>query len=188
MSHRVKLIARHGRGAARLSSGDGFTMVELLLVISIIVLVTGMALPVLVSTSRSRTLTNAQLAVAGAMQAARYRAMSTGLPVKLVFSASAGTSQLQSCSNCTNVIYDPTSSSYTFDALSKDTAVPFSLAKGAALDSDKTLFFRPNGVVQAAYGTTDCTPANIPTLTLTYSNISRTVKVECYGKVTVQTP
>ncbi|MDR3762643.1 MAG: prepilin-type N-terminal cleavage/methylation domain-containing protein [Acidobacteriota bacterium] len=174
----------HARGIA----APGFTIIELAVVIAIVLVVLGMALPVLVNTSRSRMVTNAQLAVSGAMQAARYRAMSTGLPVELTFSAANATSQLLSCSNCSSTIYDPTVSSYTFAALSTDQAVPFTIAHGAALNADKTLYFRPNGAVQTTYGTTDCTTANIPTFTLTFSNISRTVTIECYGRITVQTP
>jgi Tfp pilus assembly protein FimT len=153
------------------------------------VIVGAMALLTLLPTLRYRKLENALLSSAGAIQSARYQALSTGVPYQITFNHTTGTYQFLACSNCAGTIYNPTSA-FTYAAVGAGIAgipsgpVPFSVVGGATLAADQTIYFRPGGAVQwVADGTMSCsTPLS---MTFSYQGVSKTLTVECYGKVTV---
>jgi prepilin-type N-terminal cleavage/methylation domain-containing protein len=166
------------------SGHRGFSLLELLIVISIILIAMGFALPSILSTLQYRTLQNTLLSSAGAIQKARFQALSTGVPYGITFSSSASTYQVLQCSNCAGTIYDP-NLTYTFAAAPSPigTPVPFAATGGPTLAASQTIYFRPGGAVQATWGTTNClTPIS---MTFSYRGVSKTLTAGCYGNVTV---
>ena len=167
----------------------GFSRLELMAVISIIAVVGAMALPTMLPTLRYRKLQNTLLSSAGAIQSARYQALSTGVPYQITFNHTTGTYQFFACSNCAGTIYNPTST-FTYAAVGAGTVgipsgpIPFSVSGGATLAADQTIYFRPGGAVQwVADGTTSCSAPL--SMTFSYQGVSKALTVECYGKVTV---
>lgn len=169
----------------------GFSTLELLAVVSIMAIVGAMAIPAILSTTKYRKVNAAMLAASGAIQSARYLSLSKGIPYQITFSATAGTYQIFQCSNCATSIYTPTST-FTYGPADPplDLAIPFSSGTaaapnaGAVLGANQTIYFRPGGAVQwVADGTTSCTAPL--SLIFTYQGVSKTLTVECYGKVTV---
>ena len=199
--NRLRLVraARRGGGEQPSSAGQipkkrlarhsmhGFTMLELLATVSIIVVVSAIALPTMLSTLHYRTLQNALLSSSSAIQKARYEAVTTGVPWEIIFNQTTSTYQIEACSNCVATIYDPLTASYSFlpQDLSGNSipAVPFTSVGGATLGAAQTIYFRPGGAVQATYGTTNCTTPI--SMTFTYLGVSKTMTVGCYGNVTV---
>ena len=166
----------------------GFSALELMTAVSIMAVVGAMALPTLLSTLKYRKVNAALLSASGAIQATRYKSLSKGVPYQIAFSSSTGTYKVLACSNCATTLYNPTST-FTYAADPADpltgVAIPFSSgASGAVLAADQTIYFRPGGAVQwVADGTTSCSPSL--SMTFSYQGVSKTLTVECYGKVTV---
>lgn len=168
---------------------NGFSMVEMLVVVSIIIVTTAMALPRVFTAVQYRALQNTLLSSAGAIQLARFQAVSTGVPYEITFSSTNSTYQLLACSNCTGNIYDP-NSTYTFGTAPApyNLPIPFAAADGPTLGASQSFYFRPGGAVQTTWGTTNCTTNPPPTsmqLVFSYQGVSKTLTVGCYGNVTV---
>lgn len=166
----------------------GFSMIELMVVLAIAAVVGAMAVPAIQSTLKYRKVNTAMLSASGAIQAARYKSLSKGIPYQIVFSSSAKTYTINACSNCASNIYTPTSTfTYGTDSLDPMTGVAFpfsSGAGGAALAADQTIYLRPGGAVEwVADGTTSCSSPLF--MTFTYQGVSKQLSVECYGKITI---
>jgi prepilin-type N-terminal cleavage/methylation domain-containing protein len=166
----------------------GFSMIELMAVVAIMAIVGAMALPAVLSTLRYRKVNTAMLSAGGAIQSARYKSLSKGIPYQITFNSSTGTYTVLACNNCASAIYTPTSTfTYGADTLDPATgvAIPFSSGPGgAALAANQTFYFRPGGAVQwVADGTTSCSSPLY--MTFTYQGVSKQLSVECYGKITI---
>lgn len=173
------------RPGARLARG--FTRLELLVAVAIISVVSAMALPMVLTVTANSKLRTAMLSASGAIQSVRYQSISTGMPYQITFNHSTGAYLVSACSNCAASLYTPTSA-FTYAAVGQ--SVPFSTGTstnptaGALLSADQTFYFRPGGAVQwVADGTTSCTSPL--SMTFTYQGVSKTMTVECYGKVTL---
>lgn len=148
----------------------GFSMIETLVTVVIIMILTAAVVPIIQASVRIYQLRSAVAGIRTSIQAARYRAISDGFPYQLVFNKAAGTAQLQSNPNFTT-----TPTTY----VNVGTAKPLSgSAVQVTLSADTTLQFRPGGLVVPIVG------AN--TFTVTMAGTTRTFTVSTYGNVNVQ--
>ena len=147
-------------------SRRGFSLMELIIVVGIMMVVAAIAVPAITASVRLYRLRAAAASVKGIIQATRYRAISSGYPFALVFSKANSTYQVQS---------DPAGTN-TFTNVG--TAVPISgSSTPAAIDQDITLQFRPSGLVIATTGTT--------TMNLTHSGNTENIQVSSYGNIKI---
>jgi len=142
----------------------GFTLMELLVTVSVGIVLSAMAVPMVRSALANYHLRSAVAAVTGTIQSTRYRAIYQGYPFAVTFSQASSSYQLAS---------DPARSGSFANVGS---AVPFG-GSSVALGQNTTLQFRPSGQVQATAGTT--------TLTLTYAGQTETITVSSYGNINV---
>ncbi len=130
------------------NSRRGFTLLELLVVVSIILIVTLMALPSARNAIRSYRLNAAASAVSGVIQSTRYQAIMVGCPYTLTFTTSSMTYQLATES----ITGTPPACSTSFSNVGS--AVPWTTSKEIAIDQNLTLQFNPSGTVTATTGST----------------------------------
>jgi Tfp pilus assembly protein FimT len=144
----------------------GFSLMELVIVVGIMMVVAAIAVPAITASVRLYRLRAAAASVKGIIQATRYRAISSGYPFALVFSKANSTYQVQS---------DPAGTN-TFANVG--TAVPISSSSTpATIDQDVTLQFRPSGMIVATTGST--------TMNLTYSGNTENIQVSSYGNIKI---
>jgi len=161
---------RGGTASQKWRSGRGFTMIELAVALGIGIVLLAMALPTVQSTVANFRLQGSVSSVTGAVQATRYQAIQNGFPYRLTLTASTLQYQLAS---------QPSGAS-SFSNVGS--AVPFATT-GLTLNADKTLYFSPRGVIGTSSGTATCPTA--ATMILTYSGLTKTITVSCYGQITV---
>lgn len=173
---------------------SGFTLLECCVVVAIIIITTCFALPIVSSTLANAKVSSAVTSISGAIQVARYKALSKGVPYRITFDKSAGAYTVLACSNCAATIYAPTST-FTYDKDSSDpltgVAIPFSSGStGAVLDANRAIYLMPSGAVQwcadstaaCASPSTSCSTNVV--MTLSYRGVSKTLTVACYGNLT----
>lgn len=159
----------------RPKNARGFTLIELVMSVAIVIILTSAAVPVVNSTLINYRINNATGMLTGAINSSRYRAIYNGYPYTMTISKTAGTYQLASMV--------PPATSFT----NVGSAIPYKSTNDTAtadvmLNQDTvTLRFRPSGMVIADTG-------NMNAITLTYKGKSRTIKVSAYGNVTVTNP
>lgn len=160
----------------------GFTLMELVVVLAIILVITAIALPQVVTILAMTSMNSAVNAATGAIAAARSQSMSEGEPFKIVFSAASLSYSVSRCATCTSATL-PADEIYT--AVANKTSIPLAPNANLALSADQTLYLRPGGAVQTTVGTTNCSAW--PTLTLTNTQVQRTktITIGCYGQITV---
>jgi len=156
--------AEQGRALAVRQARSGFSMIELVVTLAVILVVTAIAVPMIGSAMSGYRLKEAVLSVTGAIQATRYRAISAGYEYRVVFTSATMTYQVQS---------DPTR---TGAYANVGNTVPLTSSK-TTLNQDTTLQFRPSGAVSATTGAM--------TLVLTLSGKTETITVLPYGNVNV---
>lgn len=142
----------------------GFSLLELLVILGIALVVSGMATPIVQSSMANYQLQATVSSVAGVIQSTRYQAISQGYPLQVVFNHSAGTYQLTS---------SPTNNGVFTNV---GVAIPFG-STSTTLGADATLQFSGGGSVKATTGTM--------TLVLTRSGKTGTITVSNYGNVNV---
>ena len=147
----------------------GFTLIELMLVLAIVVTTTAIAVPLVQNVTSRYELRSAVASVSGAILATRYQALYQGLPYAIAFNSANSNYQVSSAPSISG----------TFTNIGS--AVPFST--GPLLSQNTSMVFRPSGAVQPS-ATTAC-PSNgtASTLTLTYGGNTGTITVSCYGNV-----
>jgi type IV fimbrial biogenesis protein FimT len=133
--------------ASRITGGArGFTLIELVIVVAVILLISAMAAPVARNMVRNYRLNAASSAVASAIQASRYQAIMVGCPYTLALTKASQNYQ-QATENITGT---PPSCATTFSNIG--TAIPWASTKEIAISADTTLQFNPSGTVQANSG------------------------------------
>lgn len=163
--------------ARTVAGSRGFTAIETIVVVSIAVIVTAMAVPQGVTILNAYKLQSAVSAVTGAIQATRMQAVGNTTPYKIVFTKSSNSYQISSCNGCS--ILSPTGNTYT----NINTSIPFATDSRVVLSADTTLYLRPGGAVQLTEGTSAC--PTVTSFTLTYKGTTKTIAVGCYGQITV---
>jgi len=142
----------------------GFSLIETVLVLSVILVVTSFALPVAQSAMANYRLRTTVSTLSGVIQSTRYQAISQGYPFQVVFDKTAGTYQLKSNPALDGVFANVGG------------VVPIGSAS-TTLGANATLQFSPGGSVKATAGTM--------TLVVTGSGRTGTVTVSNYGNVNV---
>ena len=147
----------------------GFTVVELMVTVAIVIITVAMAIPLVQNATRTFRLRSAVASLTGAIQQARYQAISHGFQYQLILDSAASTYQLQS-----NACVNPAPACWA----NVGGAVPLSGSSvNATINANTTLLFSPSGLVQATTGA--------QTFTLTYSGSPEVFTVTNYGKITV---
>jgi prepilin-type N-terminal cleavage/methylation domain-containing protein len=168
---RSPLASPRHRQAIRFGT-QGFSLIEMILVVSIALLMAVMAIPLLNNIMNAYRLRSAVSSVTGFIQSARYQALSSGYGYQVVFDKAASTIQIQSDPNRVNT--------YTNLCVPAAPSCPIPLSGSGipvVLGADTTLQFRPSGIVTATAGST--------TLTVTYGGKTETITVSSYGNVKV---
>lgn len=147
-------------------SWAGYTLVELLVVITIAVILSIMAIPMSRAALASYQLTSAVDSATGAIQATRYQAIMHGYTYQLSFIPGTQT-KYQVLS-----MVPPLT---TFANVGNE--VPLSGAP-IALSAATTLQFKPNGSVSATVG--------LMTFSISYNGTTKTLTVSNYGSISVQ--
>ncbi len=146
---------------------SGFSMLELVVTLAIILIASAMAVPLVKGVIGQYQVNATVQSVTGIIQGTRYRAIASGYPYRVVFSAANATYQVQS---------DPNNNGAFANV---GAAVPFSTSAGKpVINADLTLQFKGNGVVSTAAGA-------LP-MTLTMKGQTKTISVGIYGNVNVQ--
>jgi prepilin-type N-terminal cleavage/methylation domain-containing protein len=156
----------------------GFSLVELLVVVAVACILMGMTLPAINRTMTAMHLGSASSSLTGALQAARYQAISIGCPVSIT--VATGTYQLATLLTPGS---PPTCSTSTWVALpapAPSGAVPYAGAD-ITLNTTQVLQFNPSGTVTASTG-----PPQVFTLVLSNGSATRTITVSGVGNVKVQ--
>ena len=137
----MAVVAKTNRNSQR-----GFTLLELVVVVAIILVVTAMALPYARNTIRVYRLNAAASAVSGVIQSTRYQAIMVGCPYTLTFTTSSMNYQLAT----QNITGTPPTCATSYSNVGS--AVPWTTSKEIAIDQNVTLQFNPSGTVTATTG------------------------------------
>lgn len=122
------------------------TLIELLLGISVVSVLIGIAVPVIKNALAAYNLSAAVAAVSGSVQSTRYQAIAMGCPYTIAFSPATTNYQV----SYEALSGTPPTCAPTFSSL--DNAVPWSSAAGISISAATTLQFSPNGSVTATTG------------------------------------
>jgi Tfp pilus assembly protein FimT len=154
------------RRKATRNASAGFTMMEMVCTIGILMVLTAFGVPSMLSTIDTFKLNAATNAASWAIQTTRYQSLMKGYPYQLTFNSANNTYQVSS---------EPggTASFSNVGSAVSITSSPVVLSANAQLQ------FKGNGSVSSVV-------AGSQTFTLTYKNRTKTITVSNYGSVTVQ--
>ncbi|HJX83567.1 MAG TPA: prepilin-type N-terminal cleavage/methylation domain-containing protein [Candidatus Angelobacter sp.] len=178
MNHKVAILRRQ----------RGFTIIEMVIVVAIVLIVTATAIPVVYSSIKYYQLQATVASVTGVIRSTRFQAISSGYPYQVVFTKATGKYQLQSDSTQSSPgVFDG-----TFVNVGNAQTLSGSTTQNPTLGADITLQFSPSGAVKlvtvtgGVTSTSSCSNAGSPcSLALTYGTGTKTVTVTGYGNVTV---
>jgi Tfp pilus assembly protein FimT len=148
----------------RFGTARGYSIVELLIVVMVSVILTGIAIPQVKSGMNRYRLQGAIASSTWAIQSTRYQALQLGYPFQVVFTTSTNSYQIQS-SPANNGTYT-----------NVGTSVPFS-GSATTLSANTTLQFKPNGFVSAVVGALN--------FTMSYQGLCQKATVTNYANITL---
>ncbi len=167
---------RHSRtGSRRITQrGDaaGFSLIELVVVVAIVLIISAMAMPMARNMVRSYRLNAAASSVSGAIQSTRYQAIMVGCPYTLTFTSGSINYQVAT----QNITGTPPACASTFSNVGS--AIPWATSNEISLSSSVTLTFNPSGTVTS--GQTGAPPT---TLTIGVGGMSKVITVSGVGNV-----
>jgi type IV fimbrial biogenesis protein FimT len=154
---------------------SGYSLVEMVVTVAVILVITGIAIPLVMNVTAAYRLRSAVAAVTGTIQSTRYQAIYQGYSYQVVFDSTAKTYQVQSKPPCAS----PCVATYS----NVGNAAIWSESAGAVtLDANATLTFGPGGKV-SNNGGAQCNPCQ---LTLTYpGKPAEVISVSGYGNINV---
>jgi len=145
----------------------GFTMLELMLVVAIMLVLMAFAIPQIQGTLNWYRLNSAVAAVNWSVQSTRYQALMEGYPFQVTYNATNNTYQLAS---------DPTN---TGSFANVGSAVPIS-GDAIVVSQTDAIQFKPYGFVTPATGSNLC-------FHITYKGLTKYISVSNYGNVAITT-
>lgn len=170
----MNLSQARGQGTDQArESAKGFSLIELLFVLLIVMLMTAMAVPLVNNTVSYFRLRGAISTVTGAIQSTRYQAIFQGCPYQIVFTAATSNYQIQK--QC------PAGGAFTNVCTPPVTVCPVPLSGSGVpitLNADITMTFSPGGKVTSA--------AAPISMVITYGNKPpENITVSSYGSIHV---
>lgn len=163
------------------SSAAGFSLVEILIVLGVVSVVSAMAIPKITTAMSNLHLASAASSISGAIQGARYQAISTGCPIQIAVSSQTYQLMNEPIVMTGSPAVPACSSSYA----NLGSAVPYSSSDVSLSPSTtQTLQLNPSGTISAA----GSSAAQTFTLVMALSNSSaiKTITVSGVGNVKVQ--
>jgi type IV fimbrial biogenesis protein FimT len=148
------------------NASAGFTLMEMLITVAILMVLTAFGVPSVLSTIDTFKLNAAANAATWAIQTTRYQALMKGYPYQLTFSTANNTYQVSS---------EPGGTA-SFSNLGSAISISSS---PVVISANAQLQFKGNGSVSSIV-------AGSQTFTITYKNRTKTIAVSNYGSVTVQ--
>lgn len=165
--HRLASLAHGKPFQKQRPSARGFTMIEMLITLSVGLVLAAVSVPVISSTLAFLRLNAAVASITGAISATRFQAIMHGYPYTVAFDPTTLSYQ----------IADSTVSPFaTFTNVGNP--VPLSSSGGVVIGTATTLEFKPNGIVQPTLGAMS--------FTVTYAGRTKTITVSGVGRVQVQ--
>lgn len=152
----------------------GWTLVELVAVVAVIIVVSAIALPMAPNIVKAFHLTSATSSVAGVIQSTRYQAIMSGCPYQIAFNQNTTTYQITT----QQVSGSPPTCAATYT--NSGGPVNWSTSTDVSLNASTTLQFNPNGIVTV--------PAGSRSLVFSNGVTTRTVFVSGVGNVKVTSP
>jgi prepilin-type N-terminal cleavage/methylation domain-containing protein len=165
----------------KLRAATGFTLIEMVVVIAIGMVLTGMAIPVTINALRSYRLTSAVSAATGAIQSTRYSAIMHGYPYEITFIPATDSYQIYTMIPPATT-YSPVVS---IDGTTYPTyPIPITGSPGEiSISRAVTYQFVAGGTV-----TETSTPMNLVFQITSSNGGSNTITVSGVGNVSVSTP
>ncbi len=158
----------------RRRSERGFSLIELLFVIMIVLIMTAMAIPLVNNTVSYFRMRGAVAATTGAIQSTRYQAIFQGCPYQIVFTAATKTYQVQNSCPSTGAFVNVCSPS-TLAVCPKPLA---GAGSPLTLGADMTMTFSPGGKITSA--------TSPMVMVITYGGKPpETITVSSYGSINV---
>jgi Tfp pilus assembly protein FimT len=159
---------------SRSRSAGGFSMLELVLVVAVMMIVFAIAVPAIQRQVQLYSLRSAVAATTGAIQSTRYQAIYHGCQYQMVLTAANKTFTVAN----QNPAPGTATCQAAFGAASGANPLPGS---GVTMSTNLTLVFHPSGRVVATAG-----PANPIQFTMTYPGVqTETITVSSYGNIDV---
>jgi prepilin-type N-terminal cleavage/methylation domain-containing protein len=160
----------------------GFSLIELMFVVVIVLIMAAMAVPLVNNVISNFRLRGAVSSVTGAIQSTRYQAIFQGCPYQLVLDNAAGTYQVKTQQVGATCPAGGVFSNYCPATGTASCPVPLSgSATPITLNNPLTLNFSPGGKVTSA-----AFPAGGINLTLTYGSMApELITVSTYGSIHV---
>jgi Tfp pilus assembly protein FimT len=155
----------------RTSKEIGFSLVELVVVVAIIMLITAMAIPQARNMMRSYRLNAATASIKSTVQSTRYQAIMVGCPYRVAFTTGSVNYQLSTQA----ITGTPPACSTSYSNVGG--TIPWSTTPEAAISANTTLQFNPNGTVTASTGNSD--------LSISLAGVTRSISVSGVGNVTI---
>jgi prepilin-type N-terminal cleavage/methylation domain-containing protein len=172
-------------------TSQGFSLIELVVVVAIILTLTAVAIPVVFSTVRFYRLQSTISNVTSLVRATRFQAMSSGYPYQLVFTKTTASYQLKlnSTPNASGGFDETGANGFVNATTAGNSGTVTGTSTTVTLGQDLVLEFSPSGVVKyVSSGTaTSCSGAGTNCeLDVTYSTFPmKKIVVNGYGNVTV---
>jgi len=161
----------------RVNRSAGFSLLEMVMVIALIMIMGAIAIPTLRSSRRTYHLGQSSTTIAGAVQAARYQAIMTGCPQTITIpqtNAAFSNTTYQLVKQKPNTANPPVCAADTTDT------IPWSTSNDVSLTAAVTMQFNPNGLMQVTAGTLPMVLSN------TYT--TNTITVSGAGNVKTTSP
>ena len=174
---------KQARGRQRINGSAaerdaGFTIIEILVTITIALILTAMAIPLLQNVLTGYRLNGAVSSMSGIIQSTRYQAIFNGYPFQVVIDKTAMTYQVTS---------DPNrAGAFTNFCVPAAASCPVSLTGSSipvAIGANTTITFSPGGSV-----TSTTAAGGLTQIVVTYKSKQETINVSSYGNVKVTTP
>jgi len=143
------------RGESRAGSSDGFTLLELVIVLAVALVIAAISLPIINKTLTSMHVTSSASTLAGIIQSTRYQAICTGCPYEIVLTPASNSYQILGESVVTSSTAPPVCATTYTPPVNSPVAVKFANSDVVfTISPSSTLMLNPSGTVTTTTSTT----------------------------------